>query len=478
MLSVHPLRFLVTLMPAVFAFASQFAVAADSLIDSTDVSKPVAGTWTRSNDELVTRAAAGSRIALPLRPNGEYDFRVSFTRRTGVHSIALIFVAGGGQATFEIDAWGQHLAGIQNVDGKSLHENPTRSENQTLQNGRRYTAEVRVRKDRVEGYLDDKLISTYRGNGSDLSMLNTWQIPDRASLGIGAWDAETVFHSIKVTRPGSETQLPLAAASPARPAPNRPMPTTTSRPTTSPRRATTSTPRPATPNGNAGQTRRVLIVIANQDFFYREYAHPREELERAGFTVEVAAGRKQTCRPHRNSGEGSDGGAVNPDLALADVDPSRYDAILFSGGWGSSMYQYAFRGSYSNRTYNGDRAIKETANRLINEFVAADKHVAALCHGVSVLAWSRVNGRSLLAGKRATGPTRQGPAGNYNGRQGQPPSRWNSEANGARMVPPNSVGNPQTAADDVVIDGKLLTGQDDISAREMGRQLAAALKRD
>ncbi len=82
MLSVHPLRFLVTLMPAVFAFASQFAVAADSLIDSTDVSKPVAGTWTRSNDELVTRAAAGSRIALPLRPNGEYDFRVSFTRQT------------------------------------------------------------------------------------------------------------------------------------------------------------------------------------------------------------------------------------------------------------------------------------------------------------------------------------------------------------------------------------------------------------
>lgn len=478
MLSVHPLRFLVTLMPAVFAFASQFAVAADSLIDSTDVSKPVSGTWTRSNDELVTRAAAGSRIALPLRPNGEYDFRVSFTRRTGVHSIALIFVAGGGQATFEIDAWGQHLAGIQNVDGKSLHENPTRSENQTLQNGRRYTAEVRVRKDRVEGYLDDKLISTYRGNGSDLSMLNTWQIPDRASLGIGAWDAATIFHSIEVTRPGSDTPLPLAAASPARPAPNRPMPTTTSRPTTSPRRATTSTPRPATPNGNAGQTRRVLIVIANQDFFYREYAHPREELERAGFTVEVAAGRKQTCRPHRNSGEGSDGGAVNPDLALADVDPSRYDAILFSGGWGSSMYQYAFRGSYSNRTYNGDRAIKETANRLINEFVAADKHVAALCHGVSVLAWSRVNGRSLLAGKRATGPTRQGPAGNYNGRQGQPPSRWNSEANGARMVPPNSVGNPQTAADDVVIDGKLLTGQDDISAREMGRQLAAALKRD
>jgi hypothetical protein len=32
--------------------------------------------------------------------------------------------------------------------------------------------------------------------------------------------------------------------------------------------------------------------------------------------------------------------------------------------------------------------------------------------------------------------------------------------NGARMVPPNSVGDRRTAADDVVIDGKIQTGQD------------------
>lgn len=165
-----------------------------------------------------------------------------------------------------------------------------------------------------------------------------------------------------------------------------------------------------------------------------------------------------------------------PDLAIADADPDRYRAILFSGGWGSSMYQYAFQGSYNNRAYNGDRRTKEATNRLINAFVSQDKYVCALCHGVSVLAWSRVNGRSLLAGRRATGPTRQGPAGIYNGRQSQPSSRWGSEQNGAKMVAPNSVGNPSTAADDIVIDGKIMTGQDDISAREMGRKLAKQLK--
>ena len=167
---------------------------------------------------------------------------------------------------------------------------------------------------------------------------------------------------------------------------------------------------------------------------------------------------------------------VHPDLAITDVDPDRYRAILFSGGWGSSMYQYAFEGRYNNAAYNGDRRTKDATNRLINTFVEQDKYVCALCHGVSVLAWSRVNGQSLLQGRRATGPTRQGPSGIYNGQQSQPSSRWGSEQNGARMVAPNSIGDPGTAADDIVIDGKIMTGQDDISAREMGRQLARQLK--
>ena len=57
-----------------------------------------------------------------------------------------------------------------------------------------------------------------------------------------------------------------------------------------------------------------------------------------------------------------------------------------------------------------DRATKEATNRLINQFVEQGKIAGALCHGVSILAWARVNGRSLLAGKRVVAPTRAGPA--------------------------------------------------------------------
>ncbi|MFT5326855.1 MAG: putative intracellular protease/amidase, partial [Planctomycetaceae bacterium] len=439
----------------------------DDLIQLTNLNRDtVAGQWRKTEDGLMTSAAGGSRIALPVEPTGEYDFKVTFTRQTGQHSIVLMFVSGTGQAAFDVDAWGQHLAGFQNVGGKDARQNSTRTEDVTLVNGQKYTAELRVRRDRVDAFLDGKLLTTYRGDGSDLSILNNWRIPSKRTLGVGAWDSETLFHSIEVRSVNGTIDL-ASTTSPGRP----PTPTTTPSPTT-PR--PTTAPRGRRPASEGGD--RVLIVIANDGFFYREYADPRQELERAGFTVEVAAARRAPCRPHANSGQGGSDGVVHPDLAITDADPNRYRAILFSGGWGSSMYQYAFQGSYNNSAYNGDRRTKEATNKLIIAFVEQDKFVCALCHGVSVLAWSRVNGRSLLAGRRATGPTRQGPAGIYNGQQSQPSSRWGSEQNGAKMVTPNSVGDPGTAADDIVIDGKIMTGQDDISAREMGRQLAKQLK--
>ena len=447
------------------------------LIKQVDTKSAAAGSWKTENGALQTSASAGSCLALPLQPTGEYDFKVSFTRNSGVHSVVLIFVAGNGQAGFEIDAWGQHLAGIQNVKGETVRTNATKVENQTLKNGQKYTVEIRVRKDHVNVYLDDQKLVGYRGNGSDLSMSDFWKLKNAKALGIGAWQPSTTFHSIQLRAVSG--QLKSTPSSPPRTVatttPTRP---TTTAPTTRPA-ATPNSPRPmpTRPNASGGGKGRVLIVIANDGFFYREYAHPREELEKAGFIVEVAAGLPSVCQPHANSGQGRSSGIVRPDLTIDKVDSKRYVGILFSGGWGSSMYQFAFRGSYDNRAYNGTRQIKATANRLINEFVDQDKHVAALCHGVSVLAWSRRNGRSLLRDRRATGPTRQGPSGIYNGQRAQPPSRWNAETNGAKMVAPNSVGNPRSAADDVVIDDKLLTGQDDITAREMGRQLAIELSK-
>ena len=219
----------------------------------------------------------------------------------------------------------------------------------------------------------------------------------------------------------------------------------------------------------------MLIVIANRDFFYREYADPRSELERAGIKVTVAAGRKERCTPHGSSGQGADGGNVDPDIAISAAQASDYDAILFSGGWGSSAYQFAFQGRYDNPEYNGSRPVKIAVNRLIGDFVGQDKYVCGLCNAVSVLAWARVDDQSPLRGKRVCAPPRQAAPGIYNGRRAQPSCRWHPEVNGAILSPARSIGRRGTAEDDVLVDGKFITGEDDISAREMGRRIVQVL---
>jgi len=217
----------------------------------------------------------------------------------------------------------------------------------------------------------------------------------------------------------------------------------------------------------------VLIVIANNDFYYQEYADPRTQLEAAGIPVVVAAGRRELSTPHSNSGQGSSSGQVMPDIALADVNAVNYSAIVFVGGWGASQYQYAFSGTYNNDAYNSTTAIRERVNQLINDFVAQQKLVTALCHGVSVLAWARVNGQSLLQGRTVSTYGGTSPASNVAAAQF---SRWHSDVNGATVFVNGQYGNTSTAADDVIVDGRIITGENFDSGRLFGITLATQLR--
>lgn len=444
------------------------------------------GTWSTRDGALQVTASPGARVPLKVQPAAEYDFRVTFTRTSGIHSIAVMFVVDGRPTVCDIDAWGQHLAGIQRVNGRTLRERPTPPQRATLKNGEKGVVLVEVRRDQVRVLLDGKEIDTVPREGTELSIVDEWRLP-APGLGVGSWESAATFHAIEYrpvagatlattpTRPGTSGTAPAPGPAAAAAPGATPVAGGAGRPAAGGKPAPVGKPAGGAKPADAA-AQRVLIVIANQDFFYREYADPRQELERAGIQVEVAAARKGACRPHANSGQGNDGGTVQADLALADVKPERYAAILFAGGWGASQYQYAFRGRYRNGGYNGSPELRNRANELINAFVKEDKYVAGLCHGVSVLAWSRVNGKSLLDGRAVCAATLPSPDGDHPGASGVPASRWHAEVNGGRMHPGNSVGNPNTSADDVAVDGKVITGQDDHSARELGRTLAGLLR--
>lgn len=228
----------------------------------------------------------------------------------------------------------------------------------------------------------------------------------------------------------------------------------------------------------ASDTLPVLMVISDQrDFYYTEYHDTRVSLEAAGLDVTVAARTTQRSIPHWNSGQGfeSDGG-VTPDLALADVQSSDYSAIVFVGGWGSSMYQYAFPGNYGDDLYDGDLATKEVVNQLINDFVAEDKYVAAICHGVTVLAWARVDGVSPLAGHHVASPFIGSPVVEYGGQwygYFQLGQYEQIVANGGiASTASGQIGDPTTVADDVVVDGKIITAENYDAALMFGQVVA------
>lgn len=225
--------------------------------------------------------------------------------------------------------------------------------------------------------------------------------------------------------------------------------------------------------------KRALMVIANQDFWYREYAEPRAALEAAGIQVDVAAAQAVTSYPHAGSGYTDGDGAVTPGLSIADAlaiartEPERWSAIVFVGGWGASSYQYAYGGTYLEPAYNGSPAVRQDVSELIRLFVERDRWVTALCHGVSVLAYARVDGHGLLEGRTVVAWPGYAPAEvGANGETLQRLTREHVEASGATMLPTNSVGDPRRSDDDVVVDGRIITGESFDAAPEFGRVVA------
>ncbi len=158
----------------------------------------LAGQWRLVDGELTVNRIQWARIHVSVDVPDEYDFEVTFTRNSGSNSIALIFARGNHQATLDIDAWGRNLAGFQNIDGETCEVNATGVSGYKLNNGQRYTARLAVRRDRVEAFLNDQLITTYDGDGSNLSLIPQWKLPSRSVIGLGAYDSSTTFHSTRI----------------------------------------------------------------------------------------------------------------------------------------------------------------------------------------------------------------------------------------------------------------------------------------
>ncbi len=210
--------------------------------------------------------------------------------------------------------------------------------------------------------------------------------------------------------------------------------------------------------GNTGKT---------TGYYLPEVTHPYFELEKAGFEVDIASPRGGQAPMDASSKDLSDENnrsfLARPELveklrntiALDKISTADYAAVLYAGGHGTMW----------------DFADSEEINRITSQIYENDGVVAAVCHGPAALVNVKLSdGTFLINGKRMTGF-----------------SNAEEEAAGLTKVMPfllqtylekrnAKYESAPLWQENVVVDGRLVTGQNPASASGVGKAIVKVLK--
>ncbi|MCC5876293.1 MAG: DJ-1/PfpI family protein [Candidatus Sumerlaeia bacterium] len=219
---------------------------------------------------------------------------------------------------------------------------------------------------------------------------------------------------------------------------------------------------------------RVLMVVTNHGelgdtgektgYFLSEVSHPHQELVKAGHEIVFASpkGGYAPMDPKSHDMDDPINAAfwekhqedLSSTVALSEVDPANFRAVVFAGGHGT---MWDFPGN-------------EDINRVTSAIYEGGGVVAAVCHGPAALVSVKLsNGRHLVDGRRVAAFT-------------------NAEEEAVELteVMPfllettlrsrgATVDRAENFQEKVVVDGRLVTGQNPASATGMGREVARVL---
>ncbi|KQX19318.1 MULTISPECIES: type 1 glutamine amidotransferase domain-containing protein [unclassified Sphingomonas] len=121
-----------------------------------------------------------------------------------------------------------------------------------------------------------------------------------------------------------------------------------------------------------------VLIIATDGFEQSELFEPRQALLDKGAQVTLASNKSDPIQGMKHQEKGD---TIRPDASIHDIDPGDYDALVIPGG-----------------VANPDTMrMEEDALRIVRDFFAQGKPVAAICHGPWLLAEADV-----VAGRKLT----------------------------------------------------------------------------
>ena len=174
------------------------------------------------------------------------------------------------------------------------------------------------------------------------------------------------------------------------------------------------------------QTKKAAMIIAFEDFRDQEYFVPKEILEKGGIGIKTISTKKGIAI-------GADGGEVEINFLIREIDLKNFDAIVFVGGPGC-LENLDNKNSY----------------RVIRETITQNKILASICISPIILAKAGV-----LKGRKATVWA--------NSLNKEPVKIL--ERNGAEFID-----------EKVVQDGNIITANGPDAAEEFGKKILDALQ--
>jgi len=176
------------------------------------------------------------------------------------------------------------------------------------------------------------------------------------------------------------------------------------------------------------ENKKIAMIVAFKDFRDEEYFVPKEILETAGAEVKTASNKMGRAI-------GADGGDVEIDLLVENLNPAEFDTTIFIGGPGCL-----------------ENLDNENSYRVARETISQGKVLASICISPVILAKAGV-----LEGKKAT--------------------VWSSPMD---RGPVKILQNNGAIYEDkpVVVDGKIITGNGPGAAEEFGQAIIEVLTKE